>query len=200
MQVLPQRLAHGRDPDLGPFAGTAGGAGNRLFDLLGRIRGVAAIVDAHVDRTIPLVAQARYQPGTQDRGLAQARLAEQHGQELALHPPRQLGDLLVPTVEVGARLFGKRSQAEPRMALVDRRRAGLLCAERLRLCVHCCRARMKSTRRCANSPGTAPPGSCEKCRALNLSGTSASAAVVPSIDTGRINSAPSAMLRTRSMA
>jgi hypothetical protein len=43
------------------------------------------VVDAHVDRAVALRAQARHEAGAQDRGLAQARLAEQHGQQLALH-------------------------------------------------------------------------------------------------------------------
>ncbi len=59
---------------------------------------------------------------------------------------------------------------------------------------------MKSASRCVSSGVTCPPGSGVKCSALNLSGTNAAAAVVASMLTGRMNSAPSAMLRARSMA
>ncbi len=69
------------------------------------------VVDAHVDRAIALAAQPRHEAGAQDRGLAEARLAEQHREELALHAPRELGDLLFAAEEVTARLLGEGGEA-----------------------------------------------------------------------------------------
>ena len=148
MQELPQRLASIGHPDLGPLAGAPGGAGDGLLDLFGGLGRVTAVVDAHVDRAITLVAQTRHQAGTQYRGLAQARLAEQHRQELALHPAGEFGDLVIAAVEIGARFFGKRGQPEPRMACIDRWLGRRLGARwRPWLGIHCWRARMKSIRR-----------------------------------------------------
>ena len=183
------------DARLGPLAGVAGRLQDRLLDLLAGLRRVGGVGDAHVDRAVALAAQARHQAGAQDRGLAEPRLAEQHGEELALHAARELGDFLVAAEEEAARVLGERGEAEPRMA---RRRPPQGRCPGLR--VHDGRARVKSFRRAANSGVTAPPGSCVKCSALKRSGTSASAALVSSIVTGSTNSAPSAMLRARSIA
>ena len=49
--------------------------------------------------------------------------------ELALHAARQLGDLLVAAVEIGARLLGERVEAQPGMLGVDRRFAHCCCQE-----------------------------------------------------------------------
>ena len=195
VQELPERLAGGRDARLGPLAGMTCGLQDRLLDLLAGLRRVGGVGDAHVDRAIALAAQARHQAGAQDRSLAEPRLAEQHGEELALHATRELGDLLVAAEEESPRVLGERGEAEPGMAIVDRlgtRYPGLR--------VHDGRARVKSCRRAANSGVTAPPGNCVKCNALKRSGTSASAALVSSMVTGSTNSAPSAMLRARSIA
>src|SRR5665213_3324360 len=191
MEKLPQRLAFDRYALLCPLAGIAGGARNGLLDLFRRFRRLRRIVDAHVHGTVTLAAQSRHQAGAQYRGLAQSRLSKQNGQQLALHSSSELGDFLFAAVEILPRLFRERRQSQPGIAFID---------GALRLRVHDCRARMKSATRCANSRGTTPPGNWVKCRALNLSGTSASAELVASMHTGRINSAPSAILRTRSSA
>ena len=198
VQKLPQRLARDRYTHLGPLARQARGLPDRLFDLLGRLGRVPAVIDAHVDRAVPLAAQTGHESGTQDRGLAEARLTEQQRQELALHAARELGDLLLAAEEERARLLGEGSEPQPRIAFIDL--TGRIGRRQFRNRVHRERARMKSSRRCAKSAGTCPPGSWLKCSALNLSGTRASAAVVASMLTGRMNNAPSAMLRTRSMA
>src|SRR5205807_3151586 len=198
VQKLPQRLARDRYTHLGPLARQARGLPDRLFDLLRRLGRVPAVIDAHVDRAVPLAAQTGHESGTQDRGLAEARLTEQQRQELALHAARELGDLLLAAEEERARLLGEGSEPQPRIAFIDL--TGRIGRRQLRNRVHRERARMKSSSRCAKSAGTCPPGSWLKCSALNLSGTRASAAVVASMLTGRMNNAPSAMLRTRSMA
>src|ERR1700721_1084523 len=200
VQKFPQRLPLDRDARLRPLAAAPGGAAHRVLDLFGGLRRVPAVVDAYIDGAVALGAQTRRESGPQDGGLAETRLAEQHREELALHPARELGDLLVAPVEISPRLFRERRQSQPGIALVHRIGGRIGGRHALWLRVHCERARMKSTRRCANSGSTCPPGRCVKCSALNLSGASASAAVVASMLTGRMNSAPSAMLRTRSMA
>ena len=91
-----------------------------LFDLLGRLRGFLAVVDAHVDRAVALAAQTRHQSGTQNRSLAQTRLTEQHREQLALHPASEFGDLFVPPKEEGTGLLRERGQSQPRIALIDR--------------------------------------------------------------------------------
>ena len=116
MQELPQRLAGGRDSGLRPLPGAARGLRDGLLDLLGRLRRIAGVVDAHIHRAIALPAQAGHQAGAQDRCLAEPRLAEQHREQLALHAARELGDFFLAAVEVAARLFGEGSEAEPRIA------------------------------------------------------------------------------------
>ena len=111
----------------------------------------------------------------------------------------ELGDLLIAAVEIAAGVLGEGRQAQPRMGVVDGA-VGSPRDGRAADVVHVERACMKSSRRRANSGVTCPPGSCVKCSDLNLSGTSASAALVASMQTGRMNTAPSAMLRERSMA
>src|SRR5207302_744326 len=128
-----------------------------------------------------------------DRGLAEARLTEQQRQELALHAARELGDLLLAAEEERARLLGEGSEPQPRIAFIDL--TGRIGRRQFRNRVHRERARMKSSRRCAKSAGTCPPGSWLKCSALNLSGTRASAAVVASMLTGRMNTASSGISR-----
>ena len=122
VQELPQRLAGFGDAGLGPLAGVARGLQDRLLDLLAGLGRVGGVGDADVNRAIAVPAQARHEPGAQDRRLAEPGLAEQHGEELALHAARELGDFLVAAVEEVARGLGEGIEAEPGMALVDRRR------------------------------------------------------------------------------
>ena len=118
---LPQRLTLDRGAGLRPSARCERLAEHRLLDLLGGRRRVGAVVEPHVDRTIAFGSQPRHQAGAQDRGLAQAALAEQHREWLALHAACQFGDLFLAPVEVLARRFGERIQPEPGLLGVDGR-------------------------------------------------------------------------------
>ncbi len=227
VEELPQRFAVDRHAGLRPLARGFGRAEDRLLDLLGGLGRLRRIIEPNVDRAIALGPQPRHDPRAQDRRLAETRLAEQDREELALNAARELGDLLLAAVEVAARLLGERREAEPRMLRVDcgvrgravRRRGGGVGAHagsgirrgpsvrrrhaRLRLRGRRChplRAASRSLSRRANSGVTSPPGSRVKCTALNLSGTCASPPFVSSIVTGMMKSAPSAMLRARSIA
>ena len=119
MQELPQRFALDRGTGRVQCPAAARGAEDRLLDLLGRRRRFRVVVEAHVDRAKALGAQARHQAGAQQRRLAEARLAEQHGEQLALHAARELGGLFVAAVEVGACLLGVGGQAEPGIFRID---------------------------------------------------------------------------------
>ena len=120
VEELPQRFAGDRDARLRPLARGFGRAEDRLLDLLGGLRRLARIVEPHVDRAIALGPQPRHDPRAQDRRLAEARLAEEDREQLALHAAGELGDLLLAAVEIAARLLGERREAEPRMLRVDR--------------------------------------------------------------------------------
>ena len=205
VEELPQRLSGDGHARLRPLAGAPRRARDRLLDLLGGFGRVPAVVDAHIDRAIALCPQPRHETGAQDRGLAEAGLAEQHGEQLPLHAAREFRHLLFAAVEVGSGFLREGRETEPWVGGVDGRGGGIGCVGRIAHGdsigpVHSCRARMKSATRRANSAGTSPPGSCVKCSALNLSGTRASAAAVASMLTGRMKRAPSAMFRTRSIA
>jgi len=113
VQKLPQRFARFRDADLRPVAGRPRRTEDRLLDLLGRRWRFPRIVEPHIDRAIALGPQSRDDARAQDRRLAQARLAEQDREQFALHTTAELGNLLLATVEVGARLLGERREAEP---------------------------------------------------------------------------------------
>jgi hypothetical protein len=71
VQELPERLAGRGDASLRPLPGVARGLQDRLLDLLARLRRVRGVGDADVDRAIAVAAQARNQPGAQDRRLAE---------------------------------------------------------------------------------------------------------------------------------
>jgi hypothetical protein len=107
VQELPQRLTLDRGAGARPRARGARLAEDRLLNLLGRRRRVAAVVESDIDRAMAFGPQARHQAGAQDRGLAQAALAEQHRERFALHASRQLGDLRLATIEVLARRLGE---------------------------------------------------------------------------------------------
>ena len=200
MEKLPQRLTGYRNAYLGPLSGALRSACDCLLDLLsGRWR-IATVVDAHIHRAVALRAQPRHEASPQDRGLAEARLAEQHRQALALHAPREFSDLFLAAMEVGSRLLGERREPKPRIRGIHRRRGGHGIGLRGGLNRHGARALMNSLSRCAKSGVTRPRSSSVKCSALKRSGTIAFAASVPSIATGSTNSAPSAMLRERSIA
>src|SRR6185295_2850942 len=77
--------------------------------------------EAHVDRAVAGGPKARHQAGAQDRGLAEAALAEQHGEQLSLHASRQLGDLVLAAVEESARRLAERVEAEPGLRRIDGR-------------------------------------------------------------------------------
>src|SRR5262249_44818050 len=159
----------------------------------------------------------RHDARAQDRGLAQPGLAEQDGEELALDAACELCHLFVAAIEITAHLLGERGEPEPRMLRIDRRLRrgavgwchGVLSAgdegdrtlgAHVLALRHPCRAERSSCKRRANSGETSPPGSRVKCSALNRSGTCALPASVSSMHTGRMKSAPSAILRARSSA
>ena len=158
MQKLPQRFALLRDAGLSPLARVARGLQNGALDLLRGLRRLAAVVDAHINRAIALSAQTRHQTGAQNRGFAETRLAEQDGQQLALHAARQLRNFLLPSVEILPGLFGERGEAQPWIGGIDGRCGRCRVAGVRWGQVHCCRACMKSLRRLENSSGTTPPG------------------------------------------
>ena len=55
----------------------------------------------------------------EDRRFAEPGLAEQHGEQFALHPAGQLGNLFFAAVEILAGFLGERGEAEPGVLLVD---------------------------------------------------------------------------------
>ena len=105
MQELPERFAFDGRTRARPVTGLGRHLEDRLLDLLRRRRRFRRVVDADVDGTEARPAQARHQARAQQRRLAEARLAEQHGQQLALHAPREFRRLFVAAVEVGPRFF-----------------------------------------------------------------------------------------------
>ncbi len=111
VQELPQGLALDGDTHLGPLAGEPGAARDRFLDLLRGLGRVAAVVDAHVNRAVALAAQARHEARAQDRGLAEARLAKQYRQELALHAAGELSDLRLAAIEILACLLSEGGEA-----------------------------------------------------------------------------------------
>ena len=119
MQEFPQRFAVDRRPRPGPTAHRYGRAQDRLLDLF-RGLGRGRVVDAHVDRAVALLPQARDDAGVEDRSLAEPGLSEQDRQQLALHAAGEFGDLLVAAVEEAARLFGERGQTRPGLLRIDR--------------------------------------------------------------------------------
>jgi hypothetical protein len=192
VQELPERLAFHGGAGLGPRSRGLGRKEKRALDLLGGGRGPGVIVEPHVDRAVSLGPQPRDEAGLEDGRLAEARLAEEDREELALHPPAELRDLLVAAVEETAGLLGERDQAEPGVLGVDRRQGWGLLHSRWPL--------RNSCRRWTNSGVGSPPCSLAKCTALNFSGAMASASVVESMHTGRMKTEPSAMPRVRSTA
>ena len=120
VQELPQRLALDRRAGARPVPRLGGHLEDGLLDLLGRRRRVGRVVDADVDRAEALAAQPRHQAGAQQRGLAEAGLAEQDGQQLALHAPREFRGLVVAAVEIGARVLVVARQADPGILRIDR--------------------------------------------------------------------------------
>ena len=111
VQELPQRLSLDRRARPRPVPGGHGGLEDRLLDLLGGWRRLGRIVDTHVHRAVAFAAQPRHEAGSQQRGLAEPGLAEQHGEVLALHTARELGRLVVAAVEVGAGFLSVGTQA-----------------------------------------------------------------------------------------
>ena len=107
------------DAGLRPLTGVARGLQDGLLDLLAGLRRIGGVVDANIDRTVAVPAQARHEARAQDRGLAEAGLAEQHREELALHAARELGDFLLAAVEDSSRVSSvNECEAEPGIALV----------------------------------------------------------------------------------
>jgi hypothetical protein len=196
VQELPQRLARDRRAGTGPVPRLGRHPVDRLLDLLGGRRRLGGVVDADVDRTEARTPQPGRQPRAQQRSLAEARLAEQHGQQLALHTAGKFRRLVVATVEIRAGLFRIARETQPRVFRVDGRRGADVRLDGS----HGRRPCMRSCRRRTNSGDGVPPGSRAMCSDLNLSGTSASCSGVSSMQTGRMNTAPSAMLRDRSTA
>jgi hypothetical protein len=205
VQELPQRLARDGGAGTRPLPLALGGAEDRLLDLLGGRRGLARVVDAHVHRAVAIAAKARHDPGTQYRGLAEARLAEEDGEELPLHAAGELADLLLAPVEEPARLLRERVETQPGVFGIDEVQARGDRCDRLdaRLGDRAHVATLdesNSFRRSTNPAGGSPPGMPVMCSARKRSGTRAIAALVSSMQAGRMKIAPSAMLRVRSMA
>ena len=119
VQEFPQRFTGDRRADVRPLAGRLARAEDRLLDLLRRRWRVARVIDAHVHRAVAERAQSRHDAGAQDRRLAEARLAEQQRQELALDASSELGDLLLAPEEERARFLGERREAKPRVVGID---------------------------------------------------------------------------------
>ena len=111
VQVLPQALALVRRGAvhvvLGDFGLQRGGG---LLDERGR---AVAHVEPDIDRQDVLLSQPREQPGLHQRGLAQARLAEQDGERRLAHEAQQLGGLGIAAAEKTLRRLVERAQARP---------------------------------------------------------------------------------------
>ena len=89
-----------------------------------RVGRAPAVVYAHVHWAITLRAQARHAPGPQNRGLAETRLSEEHGEEPALHATWELRHLIFTGKEITTRLLGE--GLKPAVRRVIRRRAAAL--------------------------------------------------------------------------
>ena len=88
VEMLPEGIVGARAGGLGLAAGVEDGAGDGGLDLLGQGRRGSRVIEANGDRQVPLGPQPREQSRLQEGGLAQARLAKEHRQILALHPPQ----------------------------------------------------------------------------------------------------------------
>ena len=119
VEKFPERLAGLGDAGLRPVSGGRGRAQDGLFDLLGGRRGFAAVVEPHIHGAIALGPEPRHETGAEDGGFSEARLAEEDGEELALHASPEFGDLLVAPVEIGARLLGEGGEAQPGILWID---------------------------------------------------------------------------------
>jgi hypothetical protein len=136
VQEFPQRFAADGHPRLRPLSERLRGPKDRFLDLLRRLGCVRRIVDPYIDRAITLGAKARHDARAQDRRLAESRLTEKYRQQLALHAPAKLGDLVLAAVEISPRLFGDRGEAEPRMLFIDGRFRAQLVRRRRRVVTH----------------------------------------------------------------
>ncbi len=118
VKELPQRFARDGGARPRPLPQSFRRTEDRLLDLLRGRRRIARVVDAHVHRAEPFAPEPRHDARAQDRGLAQARLAEEDRERLPLHAPRELRDLLLAPVEELPRLLAERVEAEPRMLAI----------------------------------------------------------------------------------
>ena len=119
VEIFPERGA--RDSGRGLHAmGRALGADRRV-QLLGQRRRIVTQLQPHIDRQKVLLAQLREQAGPQQRGLAQAGLAEQHRQRRAPDRPQQAQHVLVAAMEIVLRGLGERQQARPGLVRGERR-------------------------------------------------------------------------------
>ncbi len=192
VEEFPERLAFGGGAGPRPCAGLRRGAKHGILDLLGGRRRGGRVVQPDVDGAEALGPKPRHEACPQEGGLAVAGLAEEHRQELALNPAAEFGDLRFAAVKEASGLLGEGNEAEPGILGVDG------CGGSGGF--HARRALKSSCRRRVNSGVGSPPARRAKCIALNFSGAIASASGVPSMQTGRTNTAPSAMLRVRSTA
>src|SRR6185503_20316705 len=106
VQEFPQRFAADGHSRLRPLSERLRGPENGLLDLLRRLGSVRRIIDSYIDRAITFGAKPRYDARAQDRRLAESRLTEKDRQELPLHAPAKLGDLVLAAVEISPRLLG----------------------------------------------------------------------------------------------
>ncbi len=136
--------------------------------------------------------------------LPETRLPKEDGKQLALHPPRKLGDLFFAPKEVGARLLGEGGKAEPRIALVDGSGASSRAGSRMHslAAARSLLARLHEVAQALREvcPHLAARQMREMQRLEFVRAPAPAAVSVPSMVTGRMKSAPSAMLRTRSIA
>ncbi|MSU25323.1 MAG: hypothetical protein EXS32_16075 [Opitutus sp.] len=119
MEKFPERLTRLGDAGLRPRAGARGGVADEGLDLFGGRRCAVAVIEADVARAIAGGAQLWEDARLQERGFAEARLAEEHRERLALDEAKERANLLVAPVEEGALGLGKRRQTGPGVGAVD---------------------------------------------------------------------------------
>ncbi len=88
VKTLPERLGLLARANLPAAACVDDGPRDRGDDLLGKPRRRGCVIEANRNGEVALGPQAGEEPGMQERRLAQARLAEEHGQVLSSHSPQ----------------------------------------------------------------------------------------------------------------
>ncbi|MBI5771026.1 MAG: hypothetical protein HZA93_24835 [Verrucomicrobia bacterium] len=101
-----------------------GGRGPGLLTRVGRGHGSGdpchvGMIEAEVERQVIGLAEKREEAGVEQRGFAEARLAEEHGERLPADEAREFVGFLLATEEKLARVLRKRREAGPRIVAVD---------------------------------------------------------------------------------